>query len=241
VVPIIIDFWGKNTLKSFYNYYKNCPFILISSIEVFEYLKKNNSPLNIYHFPLSLPDKYKLDEKRTNNKKYDIVLAGRINPILWKYLKEFEKSHPNIEYLFQEQINGELFYRSNKMGIIGKFQSRNSYFELIKSARICFYASPGIDSGEFRTGGFNPITPRFLEFLSAGCHVIARYPLNEESCFYKMESICPPINTYKEFEEQLSWALSAKDQPIQRNSNYLSNHYTSKRVPLLIDILSNLL
>ena len=239
VIPIIVDFWDKD-VEEFNKYYKECSIILISSLEVFEYLRKNKSPLNIAHFPLSLPDKYKLNSEQTFNKKYDIVLAGRINPILWEYLKGFEKNYPDIEYVYQEIINGELYYRSNRNGIIGKYQSRSSYFELIKSARICFYASPGIDSGEARTGGFNPITPRFLEFLAAGCHVIARYPINEESSYYQMQAICPPINTYKDFEKQLSSALSSRNQPIKRNAEYLSYHYTSKRIPLLIKIINNL-
>lgn len=29
--------------------------------------------------------------------------------------------HPEIEYLYQEQQNGELYYCSNKHGIIGNF------------------------------------------------------------------------------------------------------------------------
>lgn len=232
-LPIIIDFWGEKDLKNLNKYYKNCPIIFVSSIEACNFIKSGNPNLNIVHFPLSLPDKYYLNSNQSFKKQFDIVLAGRVNPVLWEFLQTYEISHPEIEYLYQEQQNGELFYRSNKKGIVGNFQNRNAYYDLIRSAKISFYATPGIDGGEKRTGGFNPVTPRFLELLSAGCHVIARYPENAESLFYKMDSICPSVNNYEAFEKQMDFALNSQELLVKRNSEYLLDHYTSKRINTL--------
>src|ERR1700712_4748471 len=59
-VPIVIDFWKKNA-GCFFNTYKYCKLVCISSIEVYNFLKSKNYPLNIQHLALSLPDKYKMD------------------------------------------------------------------------------------------------------------------------------------------------------------------------------------
>lgn len=236
-IPIIIDFWKDTNLDAFYKSYRNCKYILISSLEVFDFLKKNQCSLNIYHFPLSLPDQYRITNHSVFNKKYDVVLVGRRNLVLWEYLQKYEKEHPSIEYLYQEQINEELYYVSNKTGVVGKFHSRESYFELLKSARISFYSTPGIDGGEARTGGFNPITPRLFEILAAGCHLIARYPQNEETTYFQLNNLCPSIDSYFLFEQELGRALSEKSPPIQRNVEYLDKHYTSKRIDLLNEIL----
>lgn len=240
VIPVIIDFWHKASVDIINKYYKDCPFILISSLEVLNFLKVNSCYLNLIHFPLSLPDKYRLKTDQVFKKYYDVVLAGRANPILWEYLKNYEFTHPEIEYLFQELKNGELYYRSNKNGIIGKYQNRDEYFDLIRSAKISLYSTPGIDGGEKRTGGFNPVTPKFLESLSAGCHVIARYQQNEESDFYQLDTICPSVNSYEEFEKQMDFAMNSNILPIKRNSDYLLKHYTSVRIETLKKVFNKI-
>lgn len=238
-IPIIIDFWGVKNAVSLNRYYRKCPYILVSSLEVLNFLYKSNCSLNLIHFPLSLPDKYRLEPNHTFEKKYDLVLVGRTNSVLWEYLKKYEIAHPELEYLYQEHKNGELYYRSNKIGIIGKFQSREEYINLIRNAKISLYATPGIDGGEKRTNGFNPVTPRFLELLSAGCHVIARYPQNEESEFYQLDTICPSVNNYEDFSKRMNYALNTHELPIKRNSEYLNKHYTSTRIDILRKILTN--
>lgn len=232
-VPIIIDFWKNYDIKTFIKYYKKCSTVFISSLEVLNYLKINKCTLNLKYFPLSLPDIYKLEPEKVFEKQYDVVIPGRANIVLWEYLKLFEKKYPEIKYAYQKNQNGKLYYVNNNNETIGNFQSRESYFKLLKLAKVCFYSTPGIDGGEKRTGGFNPITPRFLESLAAGCHVIARYVENEDSEFYQLHNICSPVNSYKEFEKQLIEAIYETESPVKRNASYLKNHYTSSRISYL--------
>ncbi len=49
-----------------------------------------------------------------------------------------------------------------------------SYINLLRASKISFYSTPGIDGGEKRTGGFNPVTPRYLELLSAQCQLLGK-------------------------------------------------------------------
>jgi len=231
-VPVLIDFWLQADVKVLRKMYAHCPYLLVTNLEVLHFLKKHQFANKLIHFPMTLPSKYMLNGNEMFDKKYDIVVAGRKNSVLWEYLLRYEKQHPEIEYLYQVEQEGELYYRSNKQGIIGKFQSREEYIGLLQSAKAAFYATPGMDAGAERTAGFNPLTPRFLELLSAGCHVLARYPDTEETRFYKMNDICPAITSYEQFEAALSVALSSA-APVLQNATYLKSHYTSTLVEIL--------
>jgi hypothetical protein len=232
VIPVIVDFWQKSNIEHFKRVYADCPFLLITSLEVLHFLKENHIKNTLIHFPMSLPSIYKLMPNQIFEKKYDIVLAGRINEVLWDYLKQYEILHPEVEYLHQIQHEGELHYVSNKRGIIGNFHTRPEYINLIKSAKVAFYSTPGLDGGEKRTNGFNPVTPRFFELLCAGCHIIARYPKNVETDYYKLETICPSVTSYADFENQLNIALISAP-PTKKNAGYLNNHYTASQIEIL--------
>lgn len=238
-IPVMVDFWDKQDPESFYKIYKNCKLVGISSLEVYSFLKKDNCPLNIVHLPLSLPDKYRLEGTESFFKKYDIILAGRRNEVLWQYLQSYAEKYKDTEFLYQENINGRLCYISNKTGLIGEFQSRSEYINLLKSCKVGFYATPGLD-GAKETGGFNPVTPRFLELIATGCHIIGRYPDNEDTNFYNMDSICPNINSYNQFEALLMQHLKGPGPNLNSYSRYLEEHYTSKRAYLLKDILNKI-
>ncbi len=234
-IPVIIDFFNISYIKRLKKQYKHCPYILVTSLEVFHLLRENGFRSNVIHFPMSLPTMYKLKTDQYFEKKYDIVLVGRINVALWNFLKQYEINHPEIEYLYSFVQNGELYYKNNRGAILGKFHSRSEYIRLIRLARVSFYATPGIDGGEIRSNGFNPVTPRFFELLAAGCHVLARYPQSVETEYYNMGSISPSISTYEEFESELNIALNSTP-PIKRNSEYLSSHYMSNKIKILEEL-----
>lgn len=241
-IPLVIDFWKTTNLVAFYKNYKNCPAVLIPDLEVYTYLKDNHCPLNIYHLPLSLPDKYKLSPDTKFNKTYDIIMPGRINIVLWHYLQDYLKKYPDVEFIHMVQKEDRLhYYNSNKTGIIGLCEDRDAYMRLLRSSKVAFYSTAGIDGGaETRTGGFNPVTPRFLEIVSAGCEVIARYPKNEDTDYFELEKICASVASYEEFECQLNKALNEKETPVQRNAAYLAKHYTSVRAAALKQILNQI-
>ena len=80
VIPIIIDFFlKKEDLALFYERFNSCKCLLVTSLEVVDFLTQNDCPIPFFHFPLSLPDKYKLERCE---KKYQILLAGRQNKLL---------------------------------------------------------------------------------------------------------------------------------------------------------------
>lgn len=234
-IPVIIDFWDKSNVHLFKKAYRSSRYLLIQNLEVMEFLNEHHIKNQLIHFPISLPSMYTLKPDAVFEKKYDILLTGRINSVLVEYLHQYRLTHPDLEYLHHIQLNGVIHYVSNQRGTIGKFHSRTSYIQLLQSSRVAFYSTPGIDGGEARTNGFNPVTARIFEFLAAGCHVLARYPKNADTDFFQLDSICPSIQSYTDFENQLTHALNSPP-PVKNNSDYLLRHYTSKRIELLKSI-----
>ena len=228
-IPAFIDLWKQTDLAALQRTYQACPLVLVSSLEALEYLNTQNCQLNIAHFALSLSDRYRAAQGHKYEKKYDIVLAGRTNSVLSGYLDIFSKQYPAVEIVRQQEINGTLTYVSNRRGEIGRFDSREEYIQLLRAAKVSFYSTPGIDGGEKRTGGFNPVTPRYLELLSAQCLILGRYPDNEETRFYELDKVCPNVNSYEQFETLLKGYLTADIVPLAVYENILKQHYTSCR------------
>lgn len=239
VVPVIIDFHiSLEELNAFNSTYKKNPLVLISNLEVVNFLKENKSPIHYQHFPLSLPDKYKILEDAKMEKKWDLVLVGRQNPVLMEWLLEFEKKHPDFVYVYRELIDKKFNYYTNKGEFIGNIDDRSGYMSLIQQSKIGFYSTPGIDGGEKRTKGFNQVTPRFLELIACCCHVIARYPKNADTDYYELNKFCESVESYEQFEIQMENALTTQ-VPLDKYTKYMENHYTSERVKLLQEILRN--
>jgi len=239
-IPAFIDLWKQTDLNEFHKIYGGCPLVLISSLETVNYIKSQGSELKIAHFPLSLSDRYKAAPSKVYKKEYDILLAGRTNPVLTSYLHEFVAKNPDVEFLSQQEIAGETYYVSNKRGTIGRFQTRDEYIQLLRTSKISFYSTPGIDGGEKRTGGFNPVTPRFLELLSAQCLLIGRYPDNEETRFYQLNEVCPSVESYLEFEQLMQQYLAQGQVPLAQYESILEKHYTSRRATQLLELTSQL-
>jgi hypothetical protein len=239
-VPIIIDFSKNIDLGLFYKAYKNCKIVFISNLQAYNYLKQSKCPLNIYHFPQSIADKYKITADTSFKKKFDLIIPGRVDSILSGFLQEYEKKFPGIEYLYREHINGEFFYISNKTGVHYRGHEREEYMNLLRASRVTLYSTVGIDGDEERTGGFSPVTPRFLEMVSAGCHIIARYPINEETQYFELDKICISCANYSLFENELSKALNRGMPDLRLYESYLAKHYTSERVKRLKNILAEI-
>ncbi|MBR4625238.1 MAG: glycosyltransferase family 1 protein [Alphaproteobacteria bacterium] len=240
IIPCIVDFYAKddNILNDIYQQYNRNPIVLISSKEAYEFLKQKECPLNIAHFPLSISDKYKITPETRFDKKYDLVIAGRPNPVLTDFVIRYAKSHQHFRYIYRKMEGGKFYYYTSDNEIIGDINTREQYINLLRASRIGIYATPGIDGGEKRTNGFNQVTPRLFELICAGCHILARYPKNADTDYFQIDSLCPSIENYTQFEQ-----LVDKDREtecdMQVYSNYIEHHYTSKRVSLLCDILKN--
>ncbi len=235
VIPIIIDFFlPVSKYKAFERAYNRTPMVLISSREVYESLLKENLNLKLAHWGLSLPDKYMLNPDKPFEKKFHFALVGRVNPILKAYLEKYVEKHPKVVYVIQGRK--KYHYYTNNGEYVGYFRSRMDYINLIRMVKIALYSTPGMDGSRADTHGFNQVTPRFLECISAGCQMLMRYPDNPDTRFYELNSFCPSIETYEQFE-QVSDRYLATDPDLHIYANYLQKHYTSTRVKELKKII----
>lgn len=104
---------------------------------------------------------------------------------------------------------------------------------------IGLYSTPGMDGCKIEANGYNQVTPRFLEYISCGCHVLARYPDNEDTDWYDLQTMAKRINSYEEFEIAVD---EARKNPVDMKlySDYLAKHYTSVRARELEALLKEL-
>lgn len=242
VIPCIIDFFlTKESMPLFISGYSNNKVVLLSSKESFDfvedYLQQNNiKNFNIGHLALSISDKYAIDKVTRFEKKYDLVLMGRQNPVLESFLNQYIKSHPDLYYVYRELKDGKFNYYTNRGECLGDINTRDKYMTLMRNAKCGLYSTPGIDGGEKRTNGFSQVTPRFLELIACGCHIIARYKQNSDTDYYELEQFSPSVDSYEQFEQMLDKARSS-EVDMKSYSSYLLKHYTSVRAIQLKEII----
>lgn len=240
IIPCIVDFYLKEKqLKNFYNCYKKNKVVLVSNREVYDYLKSINCPLNIQHLALSISDIYRIDSTTRFEKKYDLVMMGRQNPILKKFVDEYAAKHRDFKYVYRIQNDGVFNYYTSDGDCLGDINTRDKYIKLMQSARVGLYSTPGIDGGEVKTNGFSQVTPRFLELIACGCHVLARYKNNSDTQYYELEKFSPILSTYDEFEDAMDKRLRT-EVSMKDYSDYLSKHYTSVRCQELNNLIMDL-
>ena len=241
IIPCIVDFYAKDdkTLCDIYQQYNRNPIVLISSKEAYEFLKQKECPLNIAHLPLSISDIYRITPATRFDKKYDLVIAGRNNPVLTDCVVRYAQKHQYFRYVYRKTEGNKFYYYTSDGEKIGDINTREQYINLLRASRMGIYATPGIDGGENRTNGFNQVTPRFFELICSGCHILARYPKNADTEYFQVDRICPSIETYEQFE-----SLVDKYRDIECDmllySNYIMQHYTSQRASMLSNILDNI-
>lgn len=238
IIPCMIDFFCRSNseLQQFYKRYAKNPLVLISSKEAYDYLVSVNCPLNIKHLALSISDKYRIDDKTTFEKRYDVVMLGRQNKVLQEFLNEYSENHKDLTYVYGKKEGRNFRYYDQGGADLGCMSSRDEYMNLMKQSRIGLYATPAMDGGRTDTNGFNQVTPRFLEYIVSGCHVLARYPKNSDTDFYELDRMSTRIETYEQFEMAMD-ELRNMEVDIHRYSQYLENHYTSVRVQTLLKYL----
>lgn len=236
-LPCVIDFFldTEDELRLFEKRHNNNKIVFISSKEAYDYLKEHECRLNIEHLPLSLPNKYSIDPTTKYNKEYDFVLVGRQNPILRDWLEVYEKKHGDLCYVSEGEI--KYTYYTNRGEFVGSVKSREDYISLIRKSRIAIYSTPSMDASRETAKGFNQVTPKFLEYIASGCHIIARYPHNSDTDFYELDTFAINCQSYDEFERCVDNArITNVDMNIY--SKYLSKHYTSNRVKDLVSCIN---
>ena len=245
IVPCIIDFFERDEqLQEFYKKHSRNKLVLLSSPFDYYYLKEKKCPIDIALFPYSISDKWAIKDDRMQ-KKYDIVLTGRQDPLLYSFFVEYVKRHPDVTYVkrgkeLENDDNKTKAYYLNGKELIGTLETRDDFMELQSQGKVTLYGVQGYSDGF--TKGFYHMTPHILEIIACGCHVILRYPSAADGIdaqYYEFEKFSPSVNSYEEFESAMDSALNTKVD-FNSYSSYLQKHYTSVRAKELRELLNNL-
>lgn len=245
IIPCIIDFFEpKDKILDFYRKHSNNKILLVSSPFDYRYLKENNYPGRVELFAYSLSDKYAIPATPVE-KKYDIVLTGRQDPLLYSFFKEYVKRHPEVTYVkrgmsLENDTQKTKEYYVNGKECIGGIETREEFIRLQSQGRVTLYGTQGYLDGF--TKGFYHMTPHFLEIIASCSHVIARYPTGKDGVdaqFYEFDKFSPSVETYEQFEAAMDKALTT-DINVKMYSDYLSKHYTSVRAKQLKELLKSL-
>lgn len=243
IIPWIVDFYlhTDEELKQFYRKFDKHKLILISSLSVFEFLQRVGCPIPIAHLPLSISDKYRIDTNTCWHKEFDVILAGRQNPILLNFLNTYREAHPNLSVVSCKKENGHYNYYNQHGQFFGNADTREGLMSLMKKSRVGLYSGKGMDQDYIRVSDsqFSQITPRLFEFLVTGNHVIARYEDNSDSRYYELPDMFPCINTYAAFEKEMDKALHSEVNR-GRYCQYLEKHYTSTRVEKFVNLVKDI-
>ena len=216
VIPYIIDYW-KRYDALFEKHFAHFPVVYISGLEVYEYLKAKRTKVKIKHLPLSISDRYMSLFEEQVIKDIDIINVGRKNKVMDEYIQQFLLKYPNTNYVHREMENGENIYYSSIHGRLGTLTAREDLLKILSRSKIAIVTSPGLDGGEQRTGGFNPVTPRVFEAAIGKCYMIGKYEKNSEYYSFGLDKLVEMPNSYIEFETIVQDKLMT---PFNRTDDY---------------------
>lgn len=249
IIPCVIDSYpNRFSINEFRHQYWRNKVVLFTSRQVYDYYSMQPLNIKVFHLPISISSKYTITPSTHFEKKYDAAFVGRPNPILQRYLFTYSESHPNFIYIYHNgpEENHTFHYQASNGEYIGELESRDEYMEILRQTRVCLYSTSGMDSDKFLdnncivdTAQYHQVTPRFLEMLACGCHIIARYEKNSDTDYFELEKFCKSIETYRDFEIKMNSYLNM-DVNMEMYSNYLSKHYTSKRAQELSELLQSI-
>lgn len=213
-------------------YFSNTKLLFVTNLEVYNRLTTSSISAKIRYVPLSISDKYYSD--KVPEKSIDVLQIGRQNPVLHNWMLEYIKKHPETEYVYASIENNKHSYYSTTKGFLGPVDGRGNFMDFLGSAKVVLLSSPGIDGGEKRTGGFNPVTPRFYESAVKYCYMVGRYPENGEDFNYnKINSVCKNADSYLEFENYVSEMLATPFNQQEKYQKFIKKHLTSATAKII--------
>jgi hypothetical protein len=211
----MIPKWFKNNL------------IFVTNIEVLNYFKSHPIHNKLRYIPLSISDQYYDNE--IPEKKIDVLQMGRQNVVLHDWMLKLVEKHPEVEYVYAKKENGINVYFSTTKGLLpDKTDTRQQFMDFLGCAKVSLLSAPGIDGGELlRTGGFNPVTPRFYESAVKYCYMVGRYPDTPDFIKNNISSVCERSDNYEDFEKMILKMIKTPFDQKAKYDIFIKQHLTS--------------
>lgn len=224
IIPIFIDF-PEDMVEKIAHATTELPVYFVTAYDIYEKLKFFGS-YNVEFIPMGISDDYISEE--APKKTIDVVQFGRRNEKLHKWMTDYCKDHPQVEYVYVKNKNFE--YYSTTRGEIGRYECRKEFCELIDNTKIALVSSPGVE-GESRFGSIDFITPRFYECAAHYCFMVGRYTRNKEVELIGLKDVCPNVDSQEKFNEYINEYIKCEcSMNVMKYKNFLGNNVMSKRV-----------
>lgn len=234
LIPIVMDLW-RDDFADFLQLAPRFRLIFVTSLQAFQELSPQLPQL--HYLPFCLADQH-LDRTAVI-RDIDIIHYGRRNPLLEQYMGRLLAERPDIHYVTTEPFDDEQKVRiySNRQGCLGESDSRSTFMALLDRCKISLVSTVGMD-GSRQTGGIDPISPRFLESMAAGCHLVGRIPDNLEFRGDTISGHCHSVDSYEGFKTTvLSLLTAATAQPDYRH--LLCDRLASSLAPRILEALES--
>jgi hypothetical protein len=236
VVPIVIDCW-RNELDRIPAMFHEQKAIFVCNAEAVTLLKAVSPSLPVHYLPVSLPARH--IPTHVPDKDIDLLCYSRTHPDLVSWAQRFADEHPEIRFCRTGTHEGRpILYDRDVKTEIG--ESRDSVLHVLSRSKIVLQSSPGLHpEGIQRTGGFNPVTPRFLEAAANCCHMVGIYPRNEDFEKMKIADVCSRVSSYSEFHESVEQLLGTPfgETELARNQSFLLRNTTERRAEEIQSVL----
>lgn len=236
LIPIVMDLW-RDDFSDFLTIAPRFRLIFVTNLQAYEELSPRLS--NLRYLPFSLADQYL--NLPVPTKDIDIIQYGRRNPLLDQFMDQLLVNHPEIHYVTTDSFDqGKTIHiHSNTCGDMGESDSRRTFMTLLDRCKISLVSTVGMD-GSRATGGIDPVSPRFLESMAAGCHLVGRIPDNKEFRTTGIAEVCHHVTSYQQFEQLVCTLLSQSDPPSSTYHLILQERLTSALPARIINALRSL-
>lgn len=236
LIPIVMDLW-RDDFDDFLQRASQFKLFFVTNLQAYQEL----SPVlpNLRYLPFSLADQY--FEQPLPEKDIDVIQYGRRNPLLEQYMSRLLGEYPETHYITTEAFDNEKLVRiySNKQGDLGVSESRTTFMNLLKRCKISLVSTVGMD-GSRDTGGIDPVSPRFLESMAAGCHLVGRIPANDEFVQSGVYGLCYHIDSYQGFKQTILALLANNRTVASCYQGILQERLTSALPARILQELSTL-
>jgi hypothetical protein len=235
LIPVVMDLW-RDDFDAFIHHAPNFKLVFATNLQSCRELSLRVP--NLRYLPFTLADQYL--HCTIPEKDIDIIHYGRRNPLLDQYMQRLVTEYPDIHYVTTDKSKDGtvILIHSNRYGVLGESDSRIKFMNLLCRSRVSLVSTVGMD-GSRQTGGIDPISPRFLESMAAGCHLVGRIPDNDEFRQSGLSLLCHHVDSYQEFAEIVLRLLNTQVYPKFEYYQFLQQRLTSSLVQIILDSMAS--